>query len=107
SKFTFIVLLSPNGCTCMRLRMLSILVTLPPTNVVFPFGTGGTSSSGSPGLYRGSSSGFTPAAAPFGAGVFWVAGVLFLLAPVSDCVGGAPVWADAIEIATRRRLRGT
>src|SRR5437870_2917632 len=118
SKLTFMLFLSPNGCTCMRLRMVSILVTLPPTRVVFPLGTGGTSSRGSPGLFSGSSSGLVagdetagvlwPAGTFCEAAAFWLAGVLFLLAPVSDCVGGVPLWANACDIANSKvRTRGT
>src|SRR5207248_10363328 len=68
--------------------------------------------------YWGSNSGLPPVAElggafwllgmPCGVLVLCAAGVLFLLAPVPDCVGGVPVCATAVEItSSRRRFRGT
>src|SRR5207248_10621588 len=79
---------------------------------------GGSSSCGSPGLCAGSGSGLVagdeaagvlwPAGAFCEAAAFWPAGVLFLLAPVSDCVGGVPLWASACDIVnSKMRTRGT
>src|SRR5438046_10433143 len=70
------------------------------------------------GLFSGSSSGLVagdetpgvlwPGGAFCEAAAFWPAGVLFLLATVSDCVGGVPLWANACDIVNSKvRTRGT